>query len=449
MARVKCGWMVCSVIGWLLVGGSAVAQEAGEGTGGSEVESRSASGVAEAYAGEVGGERRLEALLEYAGKHAPQLREARERLGLGEAEVAGAEKPLAFNPELRSQLGIGTGEFAPRQVEATVMQRLEVAGERGLRIEAARGRAAVLEAEYERARWEVRREVRRLYRLGLVDRRRIELQRRVVGFTDELVEIARERREAGDVGRRAVLVGRAEAATARQRLLERWKGYLRTLADLEATIGWEAGDPPQPAGELAELRPLPPREKLLERAYDEDLELQVLRARLDEFESRRKLAAREVWPNPLVGLGFERERMGTPAVSNKLRMIVGLPLPVWDRNQGEIARYAAREAVVRKELESRKRILAGRVAERAKVVEAAYRQARIYREEVLPAIEEQFELLQEGFELGEMDLLEVMDARDRLLEARRRHLETLAEYVKATSELEALLGGPVREANGG
>jgi outer membrane protein TolC len=58
----------------------------------------------------------------------------------------------------------------------------------------------------------------------------------------------------------------------------------------------------------------------------------------------------------------------------------------------------------------------------------------------LPALETQLEMLQTGFKLGEMDLLDVMNARDRLLEVQRQSLDVFEEYVNAASRLEELLG---------
>lgn len=396
------------------------------------------------YADELGPRKTLDELLEYADERGPEIRGAEAERELGEAERTGAAIFQPSNPELESEVGIEPGAGEVRKLEATLKQRLEIAGERGSRLEAARRREETLEARSDRAHWSVRRRVRRLYRLGQIDRERVELEREILSFTDRLSEIAGDRVDAGEEGRAALLVGRAERAGARQRLVEAWRGYVRTLGSLGATIGWEASEPPQPSGSLPEPRDIPPENELLERAIESDRKLRLLRARLEEVRAQEKVARREGWPNPMLGIGVERERIGTPNVSNKLRFLVGLPLPLWERNQGEVALAEARERIVRQRIENRKRVLHNRITERRQEAAAAHRQAVIFEEEALPAIEEQFELLQEGFELGEMDVLEVMDARDRLLEARRNHLDALAEYVRATNDLEGLLGAPLR-----
>jgi len=445
MSRIRTGklmetsrtwWMVWGSVMWLAVGAPAHGQEG-------RSEASEVDAISENYIGRLGETLTLDQLLSRADQGAPEIREADERQQLGEAERAGAEIAQPFNPEVESRLGVGTAEGEVRKVEVTLKQRLEVAGERGRRIEAARRHRGTLEARRDRARRGVRLRVRRLYRLALVERRRVELEQRVAELTGELLEIARQRLEAGEEGQSAVLVARAESATARQQLVARWQRYLRRVGQLATTIGWEAATPPEPTGELADPEPAPPRDELVERAVERDPTLEVLRARRDEIRARRAVARRAVWPDPLVGLGFERQRIGTDRAGNKVLFVVGLPLPFWERNQGEIARQTARERVIEQQIANRKRTLENRIAEHVADIEAAHRQIRIVQTETLPAIEEQFELLREGFELGEMDVLEVMNARDRLLEARRRYLETLAEYVSATGDLEQLLGEPV------
>ena len=401
----------------------------------------------EAGVEEVGEPITLSQLLDFAGDHAPDIQQARERIGLGEAAIEGAEKFQQFNPEIESEFGVGLGDFGLSRIEVTLKQRLEVAGERGLRIEAARQRKQALVAEFAQARWDVHQQVHRLYRLGLVDQEQVEIEREVLEFTQDLFQVAEQRFEAGEEPRTSVIVARAEVAKARQRLLQAEVSYLRTLRNLGATVGWEKQAPPQPTGEPEEARPVPSKAELLERAFEEDPQLAVLRARLEQARAELALEERKVWPNPLFGVGYERENLGSTAVEDKLRLVVGVPLPLWDRNQGEIAAAKARTDIFRQAIDNRRKVLKSLVLKQAESVQAAYRQAQIYQEEVLPALETQLELLQKGFKLGELSLLDVMNARDRLLAVQRQYLGALNQYYDAVSELEELVGTAIWEEN--
>jgi cobalt-zinc-cadmium efflux system outer membrane protein len=394
----------------------------------------------ETSAQDVGAPRTLEQLYDYALQNAPELLEARERVGLGQAAVEGATRFQQHNPEIEGEVGVGLGEGEVSKLEVKLKQRLEVAGERGLRVDAARLQKQALEAQADQAEWQVLQQVRRLYRTGLLDRQRVDIEQQSLEFTQELLDIAEQRFEAGEEARTSVIVSKAERAKARQRLAQARIAYLRTLRTLGANVGWQEDSPPQPTGELdAPTRPAS-KEALLELAFANDPQLTVLDSQLQQARAELALAEREVWPDPIVGIGYERESAGAGAAEHKLLFVLGASLPVWNQNQGEVAEATARINVFRQAVESRKRVLESLVLEQNEAVESAYEQARIYEEEVLPALETQLELLQEGFRLGELSLLDVMNARDRLLEVQRQHLSALNQYYTAVSELERLLG---------
>src|SRR5690606_12114913 len=101
-----------------------------------------------------GGPLSLDAILAYADRHAPDLQVARERLGLGDAAVAGAAPLLPDNPSLSVGAGPRIGpDGSYTDLTASLSQRFEIAGERGLRLEAAGRTRDRLEAELDEARW--------------------------------------------------------------------------------------------------------------------------------------------------------------------------------------------------------------------------------------------------------------------------------------------------------
>lgn len=409
------------------------------------VEKQRTEALIEEYSVQIGEPKTLAELLEYAGEHAPALQQARERIGLGEAAIEGAEKVQPFNPEIEGEFGVGLEEFGLAKSEVTLKQRLEVFGQRGLRIEAARQRKQALVAEMTQAGWDVHQQVHRLYRVGLVDQERIGIERDILEFTQQLLEIAQERYQAGEEPRTSVIVAKAEIAQARQRLVQTWMNYIHTLRDLGAVLGWGGDTPPRPTGDIDQARPAPAKAELLEKAYQEDPQLALLEARVQQAKAEVALEERKVWPNPVFGIGWEGENFTGNQVENKLRFIIGVPLPIWDRNQGEIAAAQARTQIFRQAIDNRKEVLKSLVFKQVEAVQSAYKQAQIYEQEVLPALETQLELLQEGFKLGELSLLDVMNARDRLLAVQRQYLDALQEYYAAVSELENLLGTSIWE----
>ena len=392
------------------------------------------------YSARVGEPASLDELLAHAEEHAPATLEARERVGLGDAAVDGAQRFQPYNPELESEIGVGLRDVGLAKAEATLRQRFEVAGERKLRTRVAQRRKEALEAEVDQARWSVHEQVHRIYRLGLIGQERVEIERETLDFTRRLLGIARDRYSAGEEPRTSVILARAELARARQQLVRAWISYVERLYDLESIIGWQESKPPQPTGQLPSPRALPPGAELLEKAFKEDPQLAVLRASLAQARAELALHERAVWPDPTLGIGWEGENLAGSQTNNTLRFVVGVPLPIWNRNQGPIAEARSRIDIIETTIDSREHVLRARVLKRAETVQGAYDQARIYEQEVLPALQTQLELLEEGFDLGELSLLDVMNARDRLLAVQRQHLAALREYFVAVSQLENLLG---------
>jgi cobalt-zinc-cadmium efflux system outer membrane protein len=120
-----------------------------------------------------------------------------------------------------------------------------------------------------------------------------------------------------------------------------------------------------------------------------------------------------------------------------------VPLPVFDRNQGNIleARYQLAKT------EAERRAAAVRVqtalAETHAALSAAYSEAVTLRDEVLPGAQQAFEAAREGYHQGKFQFLDVLDAQRTLFEARGQYLEALSAYHQAVAALERLIGEPL------
>lgn len=387
---------------------------------------------------QLGPERTLDELVEFAIENAPRIQHARKEIAIGDAAVEGASVVQRFNPELEGKFGVGIS--ASESVELALTQVVELSGARGLRIEAARKTRAKRVAELEAVRTQVRQNVITLYRKTLLNEAQVRAETEALEFTRQILENVRLRFEAGEEARTSVIVARVEVAAAQQRLIRAQNTYRTTAGELAAVIGWRQDSPPKPVGELDTAEALPPTPELIQRAYENDPELAVLRATLQVEKADIALQARSAWPSPRLGIGYENEALGLEGAEHRLLFIVGIPLPIWQRRQGEIARAQAAAIVVRTEIKNREDLIRSRILTQSAELQSVLEQIQIYTTEVLPALEDQLDMLQQGFELGELSLLDVMNARDRLLNVHRQYLDLRHYYIKSLSELEDLLG---------
>jgi cobalt-zinc-cadmium efflux system outer membrane protein len=65
---------------------------------------------------------------------------------------------------------------------------------------------------------------------------------------------------------------------------------------------------------------------------------------------------------------------------------------------------------------------------------------KAYGENILPAFEENLAKLRRAYELGEINVLELAQIRERMLTTQSEALAALGEYYAAVAELEALAG---------
>jgi cobalt-zinc-cadmium efflux system outer membrane protein len=145
-------------------------------------------------------------------------------------------------------------------------------------------------------------------------------------------------------------------------------------------------------------------------------------------------------PDPTLGGGF---RYFNETTDQALLFKVSLPLPLFDRNQGNV--LAARHQLAKAEEERRAATVSVRtaLAESYAELSAAFTEASTLRDEVLPGAQLAFDAASEGYRQGKFQFLDVLDAQRTLVEVRGQYIEALATYHKAVAALERLIGEPL------
>ncbi len=387
----------------------------------------------------------LHTILDYADRHSPLLAVARARSQLSEAEVTAASVLLPDNPEI--EIGAGP-KFGPTslglEIEVSLVQSIEIAGQRGLRIDAANSEIDVARLRLEDAKWRVHRLVHEAFHNALLARERAAAAARVLEFATRLEQITMRRLEAGEVSQVQVRLAKGELAQARQaRVAADGAAHLARLR-LAEVAGWPADSPPDVAGHLDEPRRAPPLAHLMTEASQHNRQLEVGKGEVTAAQARVTLTDREAWPSPSLGLAYAHERDPGAAQGVHIGMVtLGLPLPLWNRNQGERARASAGLTVARAEQDAALALIAVRLVEARAVVEVAAQRIEAFGSEIIPAFAGNLSLLERAFELGEIDLLQVMVARGRFLEIERDALAAYEDYFSAIAQLEELLGAEV------
>lgn len=384
----------------------------------------------------------LAGMLAFADQRSPVLLVARSTRSRAEAARVAASVLLQSNPQLSVAVGPRLGESGTGlDVEVGLSQQLQIAGERGVRREAADRLRALTDAEIEQIRWAVHCDVHAVFHRALVEQERARLAERVVTFQAEVLRVVERQIAAGEAAPLALRLAQAEAAQAHQVLVAAQQGFFASRIRLAQLSGWPVQAPPTPAGTVDNPRDPPPLERLSAVARERLPSLRTAVARIAEAQARVKVASREVWPRPSLGAQYRRE--GNPTSEGAYDIVMGvisLPLPSFQTNQGERAQARADVTVAAAELEAAHQLLDGQIAEARSEVAAAARRTLAYGTEILPRFEENLTLLRRSFELGEIDILALSAGRERFLRIQSDALEAQLDYFVALAGLERVVG---------
>jgi len=295
-------------------------------------------------------------------------------------------------------------------------------------------------AELDAARWRVHQHVHAGFHTALVARERVRAANRVVQFSEKVVEVAKKRLAAGETSSLPVRLAESNLAEARQARVAAQNAFRSERLELAAATGWPSESPPEPAGALGPPSSPPPIARLLRMAQARDPELRAREAAVLRARAALDAARRAGFPNPRVGVAFESESDPAGARATIWRGTLSVPLPVWRGSRPETVRAQAELDVALAELGARKRTLGARIRRAADAVGSTAKRIRIYGTEVIPSLEKNLALVEIAFELGEIDITEVLVARERFLRSQESALDAHEQYHRAMGVLETAIG---------
>jgi len=119
---------------------------------------------------------------------------------------------------------------------------------------------------------------------------------------------------------------------------------------------------------------------------------------------------------------------------------ISIPLPFWNRNQGEIAEKKAAAERQRLETEALATQIMSEADTARREMQANADLARETRDKLLPLVLEQTSRLEKAYEVGQTDLLTVLRARDQRLQLEAATLDAVRDFHLARIRYEAATG---------
>jgi cobalt-zinc-cadmium efflux system outer membrane protein len=386
----------------------------------------------------------LDEALRAAEQASPLVRRARAERDAVAARQVGASLVMPANPVLVGgagprREGSGAAEQRGVQVFGHAEQMFEIGGQRGARREVVSRAVRTAELRVDVARAETRARVRAAYVGTQLALARVDAATDREALVAKLLEAVRARVAGGASSNVDLELARLERGSAARARIDATLAAADALARLRLLVGLPPGN------ELnLERRAVPPPARadalpaLLTRAQVQRAELAALASGVDEIDADIVRLRREAIPSPTVFVELERDLPGQIFVGGGL----ALPIPVWRRQQGELALARADRLRVLEERTLVERDVALEV-ERAFQAEGAQREmSQLLAGEVLPAADAAVALMTEGWRAGKFDLFRLLQTSRDASEARRLYLETLGLLWESSIALDRAVGAP-------
>ncbi len=384
----------------------------------------------------------FEEALRYTLRFNPDLQAAAWEVRAREARTLQAG--LWPNPELESEIdgaGITTPGLDPQDQEMSLLlsQELPLGGDLGAARQQAFQEALLAGWNYEAMRLELIARTRQAFVEVLTAQERLRLADSLLALARRFEQAVRARVSAGKAppfeARRAMVV-RANAELAAREAAQLLEAARRQLRSLWGTAGPRFD---RAVGTLSAVDSVP--------SFTALTPLLTQHPAFAQFTARRALRQSELQlaqalriPNLSLVAGMVR--YGNTGLQ-AFRLGLRLPLPLFNRQQGNI--QEARYRLVQTEIEEEavRQALIRRLAIAHARLLTAYQAVRQLQQEVLPAAREIFAAVEQGYREGKFDLLTVLDAQRTLLETTNQYLDALRDYHQARAEVEALIGQPL------
>ncbi len=188
---------------------------------------------------------------------------------------------------------------------------------------------------------------------------------------------------------------------------------------------------------------LPSVEELMRSAARGNFTLRQREMELVQQGFKVRLSENEAWPSITVGPQFSQAKAGdTERIAG---VSVSLPLPLWNRNTGNIEAARSRELQGQTSLRLAQREVERKILEQAASYELHRKEMARWNPKVTEQLREAAALADRHYRLGAVPLATYLEVQSTYLEALEAIYATQSDALNAQAELERLTGSKLRK----
>lgn len=345
-----------------------------------------------------------------------------------------ASMGLVSSPVQDRTLGSG-GQLSPQ-----IQQLFELAGKRGYRIEGAEFGTQSAEASFEDAVRQLSLAVKDAYFRIQLAQRRLALAEENKDRFSRILEVNTIRLKKGFIAEVDLIRIRLQHIDFQSQVIqaiqeaESARSELRRLLRVSPAIELELTS-------ILEFRRLDPDiAKLGEIALESRPDVRAKRLILSQRVADLKLAKAYRVPDVTIGAGYAIQGSRGPDNSNQMTFNLGLPLPLFNRNQGGIMQAEAAVQSAEADLGKTLNLVENQVDVAYRNLIQSRRMVEAYLGGVLDDARSTFAIVERSYERGGATLLDLLDAARTSRVIQQNFIEALFNYQRNAIQLESAVG---------
>jgi cobalt-zinc-cadmium efflux system outer membrane protein len=313
-------------------------------------------------------------------------------------------------------------------------QTIEIDGKRRKRTAFAKAGLARMEAEHATRLRQISFRVGMAYWSAVAAERAKQLWKAQVDDFDTILRYHRDRVAAGAMAGVDLLRMQVE----RDRVELEYQNAIRADEQARIALGREMGKPLPSDSTFAEdvdaMREIPPQ--AMDALVEQRPDVMAARDAVEEAIADERLQRAVAVPDPDLLGGYKRN-----TVDNTIFVGLQIPIPFFNRNQGEIARANSQERYAEDQLAQTRQVARAEID----AAKAAYEREQQTVSMILPGMRDHARqnaaIISDAYASGGTDLLRYLDAKRTSIDTQLLALQTMAAYQKAAVQLELMYGG--------
>jgi cobalt-zinc-cadmium efflux system outer membrane protein len=326
------------------------------------------------------------------------------------------------------------------QVVPQVQQLFELAGKRGFRIDSAQFGTQSAEAGFEDAVRQLSLAVKDAYYRTQLALRRLSLAEENRDRFSRILEINTIRFKKGYIAEVDLIRIRLQFIDFQSQVIQSIQDAESARSDLRQLLRLSPATQVELTTELTYRRLDPDIGRLRAVAMDARPDLRAKRLTFSQREAELNLAKAYRVPDVTIGAGYAVQGARGPDNSNQMALSLGLPLPLFNRNQGGIMQAEAAVQMAEADLNKTLNQVENQVDIAYRNLIQSRRLVEAFLGGVLDDARSTLTIVERAYERGGATILDLLDAARTSRMIQQNYIEALFNYQQNVFQLESAVG---------